>query len=311
MDWEAYLVGLSTQDRPRAEHLAEEYGREAASRYVRYNPVRSLDELKAALQRDRRRVRAQVRGLYESIDVNQCPAGWTITNDRQREPDGTLLIRTDVIGPNGATGFFERGFNAAKQRIELRNAFMRHNGMTDELPAWVSGMGVPMVPARGTPTVQYFTLYQSKLLGVPAGQIRRWRRFHHRLRVRDGLFADPGVVASIKMSTIQNLETILHLHWLRQRHRGVALSELITHTASVQYAETTAIQCGYRVVEARYVPADEWENEIGILLAHFEAGNPQRHAEHDRLLARYLFDRQTVLKQNFNIELAVVPVEVG
>jgi hypothetical protein len=307
VDWEAYLAGLNAQDCQRGERLAAQYGQEAASRRVCYHLASSLDELEAALQRDSRRVRTRVRGLYESIDVRQCPAGWTITNDRQREPDGTLVVRTDVIGPNGARGFVERGFNADHQRIELRNAFLRLNGMTDELPAWVTGVGVPMVATKGTPTVQYFTLYQFKLLGLPAGQIRWWRRLMHWLRLRSGPFAEPGVVTSIKMSTIQNVETIVHLHWLRQRYPGEDLSELIGHTASVEYAETTAVQCGYRIAETRYVVSDEWEARIGDLLDFSEAGNPQRKAENDTLLTRYSFDRQTVMKQNFDIELSVVP----
>src|SRR5262249_53927582 len=159
-----------------AECLTKEYGAEAARRYVRFHPVGSLDEVERALKRDRQKVRTQVRGLYESIEGGQCPVGWTMANILQREADGTLLGTSHVSGPNGATGFFERGFNPAHQRIELRNAFLRLNGMTDELPGWVTGVGVPMVETRGTPTVQYFTLYQLKLLGVPAGQVRWWRR---------------------------------------------------------------------------------------------------------------------------------------
>ena len=54
--------------------------------------------------------------------------------------------------------------------------------------------------------------------------------------------------------------------------------------------------------------AGEWENEIGDLLTYFEAGNPQRKAENDDLLARFSFDRQTIMKQNFDIELSVAPV---
>ena len=110
-------------------------------------------------------------------------------------------------------------------------------------------MGVPMVATRGTPTVQYFTLYQLKLLGVPAGQVRWWRRWLHGLGLRAGPFAVPGLVTSIKMSTIQNVEAIVHLHWLRQRYPAADLSDLVVHTASVEYAETTAVQCGYRPSE--------------------------------------------------------------
>jgi hypothetical protein len=269
-----------------------------AEDHVRYNPVGSVAELETSLRKKRNRVRTEVPGLYESIDIHQPPAGWSVANRRQTEPDGTILAQTDVTGPNGATGFFERGYHAADQRLELRYAFLQLPGMTDTLPSWVVGSGVPMDATRGTPTVQYFTLYQLKLLKVPGGK-RVW--------VNPDPFMEPGMVASIKMSTIQNFETILHLHWLRQRYPGRDLSELIVHTASVQYAETTAVLCGYRVTGVRYIRGNEWEDSIEGLMTHFEAANPQRRTGNDQSLARYSLTRATVMKQNFDIELTVEP----
>jgi hypothetical protein len=309
VDWKAYLAGLGVDDRTRAERLAAKYGQETASCLVRYHPVSSLDNLESALRREHDKVRTQVLRLYESIDTRKCPAGWTITNELQKEADGTLLVRSDVIGPNGATGLFERGYNPGQKRIELRNAFLRLNGMTDGLPGWVTGTGVPMVAKRGTPTVQYFTLYQLKLLKVPAGQVRAWRRLLCHLRLRTGPFAARGRLSSIKMSTIQNLDSIVHLHWLRQRFPGADLSDLVVHTASVDYASTTAVQCGYRVLATKYRSAGEWEDRIGVLMDFFEAGNPRQIADNNQLLARFSLNRQTVMKQNFGIELSVGAVE--
>lgn len=307
MDWKAYLAGMGDLERPRAEALAEQYGQEAANRCVRYHAINSLDELEEALRKGDRRVRTRVQGLYESIDVSQCPAGWTITNNIQTEADGTRVVQSDVVGPNGATGFFERGYNAGLQRIELRNAFLRLRGMTEQLPTWITGMGVPMVMSRGTPTVQYFTFYQLKLLGVPVGQVKWWRRLFHWLQLRSGPFEVPGLVTSMKMSTIQNVEVIVHLHWLSNRYPATDLSDLVAHTASVDYAETTAVQSSYQLASTMYVPAAEWENEIGALLNWHEDGNLQRKADNDTILARFSFDRQTVMKQNFDIVLSVVP----
>jgi hypothetical protein len=127
------------------------------------------------------------------------------------------------------------------------------------------------------------------------------------MRLQAGPFATPGLVNSIKMGTIQNRETIVHLHWLRQRYPSTDLSNLVAHTASVEYAETTTVQCCYRPVKTRCVAAGEWEDEIGGLLDFFDAGSPLRKAENDNLLARFSFARQTVMKQNFDIELAIVP----
>jgi hypothetical protein len=307
VNWETYIAGLAPADLPHAQRLLGEYGREMAEAHVLYNPVASVAELENSLKKKRNRISTVVPGLYESINIHQPPTGWSVVNSLQTEPDGTVLARTDIIGPNGARGFFERGYHAADRRLELRNAFLQQRGMTDKLPAWVAGSGVPMNPRRGTPTVQYFTLYQLKLLKVPAGRREWWRGLLHRFRVRSGPFAEPGVVASIKMSTIQNIETILHLHWLRLQHPGTDPSELIVHTASVQYAETTAVLCGYRVTGARYVVGGEWEEPIDLLMNHFEAGNLNRVAENDQSLARYSLTRATVMKQNFDVELTVEP----
>ncbi len=282
MEWQAFLASLAEEDRPQAERFAVEYGQEAANRCVGFHPVRSLAGLEKWLQKDRQKVKSRVAGLYESIDVQDCPSGWDIKNRVIDEEDSTQAVQTDVVGPNGAPGFFERAYNATEHQIELREAFVWMNGMTEALPTWVEDVEVPMVPDRGTPTIYFFTLYQLKLLNV-------------------------GLAKSIKMSRIQNIETNVHLHWLRRRHPTASLSELIAHTASVDYATTIAIQCGYRVSKIEYVLAKECEVEIGALMDHFEDGNPKRRTEHDNLLAQHDFDRSTVMKMAFDIKLSLVP----
>src|SRR5262245_3988217 len=168
--------------------------------------------------------------------------------------------------------------------------------------------GVQMVAGRGTPTVQFVTLYQLKLLGVPAGEPTLWRRILYQLKHLGIPFAGHGVVTKFKMSTIQNFETIVHLHWLRQKHLGASLDQLIGFTASVKYAETTAVQSGYRRVGGtRYVPAEEWENAIDCLMGFHEKGNRVRIDENNALLQKYGFVRSTVMKQNFDIAFDVAP----
>ncbi len=63
----------------------------------------------------------------------------------------------------------------------------------------------------------------------------------------------------------------------------------------------------YRVTSVAYVTADEYEIEIDETMKEFGDGNLQRREEHDLLVARHSFDRQTAMKQNFDIELAIVP----
>ncbi len=303
MEWADFLASLDETERQHAEELAIEYGYKVAIRYVRYHPVRSAGELKELLRKGRQRVRTPVLGLYKSIDVCARPLGWTVSNRMSIEPDGTQVIQSDVTAPNGASGLFQRGYNASQKRLELRYAFLKLSGMTEALPGWIQGMGIPMVAGRGTPTVQYFTLYQFKILKVPAGEVYWYWRVLHEIGWRTGPFEIPGLVTSIKMSAIQNFETIVHLHWLRARYSGSNLSDLVKHTASVDYAETSAIQSGYRTVETNYVPAMEVEKRIGFLMDYVEAGNTSRIAENDELLSRYAFGRDEVMKMNFDIEL--------
>lgn len=110
MDWEAFLARLGNTERSHAEQLLNEFGSQATVRRIRYYPVNSTIELESLLRKDRSRIATQVLDLYESIDVNRSPSGWSITNTVVSESDGTEAISSEVIGPNGATGFFEGGF---------------------------------------------------------------------------------------------------------------------------------------------------------------------------------------------------------
>lgn len=307
MEWEQYLAGLSAEDRARSEGLAGEHGVEAARRHVRYHPVQAVAELEQALKRESQRVRGPVPGLYESIDVHRDPPGWQ-RRDRpiETEVDGTTVLHSDVLGPNGTRGVFERAFHPGVRRVELRYAFLLLGGANEGLPAWVSGMGVPLVPGRGTPTVQYFTLCQLKLLGVPAGRRPWWGRLMYRSGLRAGPFAQSGALRTIRMRQIQNIDTIIHLQWMRERHPGAPLGGLIAHTASVGYGETTATLCEYRVEQRSVIGGDL--APIGTLLAFQEQGNALRAAKHDDLLRRFGYLRSTRMLMNFDIDLAVVPL---
>jgi hypothetical protein len=286
-----YIAGIVGSDQPRAIALMKEYGSEF-SNYIRFNPVSSLDELENALRKARDEVKQQVSGLVESITVTEPPMGWKFRTPAGVEtgPDGTRVVRTVIEGPNGASGYFERAYNPNTGTLEMRNAFLVMAGAKKGLPSMITEVKVPMVPAKGgTPTIHYLNLYQMKMLGVPlAGQ---------------------GGLLKVKMSTIQNVETIVHLHWLRQRWPNLTMDELISQTASVKYAENSLIQSGYqRTGNARFIPGDEAEAPIRKLLAHMAGGKPTRIAEHTALLQKYGFERDTVMKWNFDIEFDVAPI---
>src|ERR1041385_6080949 len=97
--------------------------------------------------------------------------------DRHRDgrivdPHGVRVVKTNVYGPDASEGFFERAYDPNDGTLELRMAFRVMNGKKISLPAMVSKQGnsPEMIENRGTPTLQYITLHQMRLLGVPVGQ---------------------------------------------------------------------------------------------------------------------------------------------
>ena len=284
---------LANIDRVLAMHpnegarLVREYGDELLE-YLRVNPLTDLKDLEAALVRQRAQVKERVHGFYEGIDPEQPPAGWNFETTESYDDADTKVIETRVDGPNGARGYFERAYDRRFKQVELRMAFLRMAGQDLALPSMVKAQAGSreMVEGKGSPTVQYVTLYQLKRLGVPLGDASRVEKFH--------------------MSDIQNVETIVHLHYLRTTVGG-ELSDLIVHTASMKYAETTAIQTGYERSDVPLVTGGR-ETPIGNLLEFQENGDRARTREHDKLLEKYGMTRDTVMRWAFDIDFAVRPV---
>jgi len=277
-------VNLKDSDPQRWEALVSVFGDELLE-YLKYQPAHSLTEVENALYNERKRIKKRVGDLFESIDPNTPITDWTFEHIQKSE-NGTVVITTDVFGPNGTVGYFERAYDPTSKQLELRYAFLRLSGMSIGLPNWVRGGDVFMVEGKGTPTVQYVTFCQMKLLRAATGQTE---------------------IAKVKMCSIQNIETVLHLHWLRKRHPEVSNDDLIGHTASVKYAETTMIQSGYQITGGiRYVSDNASARPIGELMKFQEGGDLTRIRENDGLLERFGFTRDTVMEQNFDIELDVL-----
>jgi hypothetical protein len=275
-------------DPERARRLLETYGHELVEQ-LRTQPLTTLADLEAALAKRRQHVRSRVDGLYESTD--KPPDGWKLTDvGPTREADGTLTITTNVQGPNGAEGQFVRSYNPATKTLELRYAFLKKSGRDLALPGMVPKQGTApeMIDAKGTPTVQYITLYQMRKLGVPLGAP-----------------GQPSGVRMIHMSDIQNVETIVHLHYLRTT-TGQGYSDLVRHTASVKYAETTATQTGYHRSDEPVITGGG-TTPIRDLLEFQEGSHAQRAAENDQILARYGFNRDTPMRWGFDIDFQVAP----
>ena len=291
---------LSAEDRAQVDRvlaldefegrrLLREYGDELLE-HLRWEPLTTLKELEADVARARRQVKHTVAGLYDGVDGNGPPQGWTF-DDRGRgvltQPDGTKSIKTWVNGPNGAEGYFERAYNPKTKVLELRMAFLRLSGNELALPNMVAKQGASpeMVTGKGTPTIQYVTMHQMRMLGVPLGG--------------NGTVG----VEKIHLSDIQNVETIVHLHYLRERY-GHDPAALIEHTASVKYAETSAVQTGHERSGSPILVGGA-ESPIRELLEFQEAGNPKRRADNDKILANYGFDRDTVMLWGFDIDFPV------
>jgi len=89
---------------------------------------------------------------------------------------------------------------------------------------------------------------------------------------------------------------------------GGNLSELIAHTHSVQYAETTAVQAGYQRSGDPVVTGGT-TTAIRPFVWHQEQNNPKCVADNDRILAKYGFTRDTAMLWHFDIDFPVRPIQ--
>ncbi len=182
----------------------------AAIEALRTGPFATVEELSGAVSKSAGRVRAPVVKdgvtLYESIDPKNPPAGWKF-KDTVTKRGGSVTIRTDVTGPNNASGYFVRRLNVATGELEMLEAYLRAEESGPKVPGSVPG-GVEMVPGKGTPTVTYATLRQLRAQGVAMGGLRR-----------------------IVMRNIENFRSICRLEWMRRNFPGRSLNQLVLDTA--------------------------------------------------------------------------------
>ncbi|HTL84067.1 MAG TPA: hypothetical protein VL856_02725 [Acidimicrobiia bacterium] len=233
-----------------------------------------------SVKRPSGRVEAPRPGLYENLNVDHDPPGWVL-NESNIKMEGTKrVIRTDVQGPNGKTGYCIRAYDPFTKKLEMREALL------EDLPRWIDDGGVPLVEGKGTPTVAYLTMRQMKHLGVEYGEL-----------------------TTVKMSSIQNIRAIIELHLARAQ--GIDPNVAVLDTHSVKYADTSIVQSGHRVVGAK-VGGNVWEKPLDALLEWRETRgtygvrDPAIAAEHDKMIAEYgkgLVTRDTVVWMNYDIEL--------
>lgn len=172
------------------------------------------------------RTTTRVPGLYENINPNQSPQGWTFS-DTPSTLGNEKIVTTKVTAPDGSTGSMVRGINPATGEFILHSAFL------DSIPADVRWIPTDpeMVAGRGIPLETYMTMRQMRILESETG---------NSLKV-----TAPRVV---RISTIVNTRTVAEL--AQQVRAGVPADQAILNTHSVQYASNSIVQSGGRIASA-------------------------------------------------------------
>lgn len=251
--------------------VALEHGNDVATRGQR-KAGEQTNEPRSKATASNDRVTEPVPGWHDSLDPDFQPPGWQITDRGPPQPHPEhpelLQITTDVVAPDGSTGWIQRSYDPTTRTVVMENAFL------SGLPKWIEA-GKPMVGGKGSPTVTYLTVRQMKKLNVAF-----------------------GTVDAFKMSTIQNIEAVMHLEMLRRgkskikdvaevlhqsdpavRARELALlQDGVPKTHSVTYASTSIQQSGHEVrsVDTKFEGAFAWTLED--MMNHFRMKPAQREA---------------------------------
>jgi hypothetical protein len=282
-----------SEDAVLTEKLFNEFRAELVE-YVRFNPTGSVRNVEKAL----RQTKTRTPGFVESVDPDVDPPGLGFHNTEyvwragKKEPkdadgwqDGVRYIETQIYGPGGSVGFFERTYDPTTGVVEMKMAFLRVGAGVKAIPSKMTHAGQHMA-GDVTPTIHYMNVYQLKRLGVPIGG------------------AEGTALKDIVMSTIENVETIAHLHWLRQEFPNMTDGERIAKTASVRYATGSLRQMGYEPVGSFEITPGH-KAPIKHLLD--DQGDAALMKQNDELLADYGFNRDTWMEMDFDITFSVAP----
>jgi len=181
------------------------------------------------------RIARPVKGLYQSINPNEVPHGWSFTESDQHGYSYTMASREGV---GERRGYVTRHYEPRNRRLIAYSA-TRFDGRTP-LPAWIQTESVPLVKGRGTPTIAYLTLRLMKMKGVPYG----------------GLKELVAVNIANPRSAVSRSELL---------EGGSAYEDAIRKTHTFQYLETVLTQSGHRILSvdlgaSRYHqnPRSEW-----------------------------------------------------
>lgn len=232
---------------------------------------------------EKTRVVDPVAGHYEGIDPAGIPHGWTLESNRVSiSKAGVISVETRFRDNAGRPGAFKRSYDPVKKLLIMEEAFLH-----PESPTWVTHDG-QMMTSKGTPTQSYWTTRQMREMGIKSGEVEH-----------------------VKMSTIQNVKTILQI--ARAKREGLALdAAFLNTTASVTYADTPMTQAGTRIRPGTVKKTQGSPIRVGTLMDYYEMDPAYREARmssHSRLLDVFGFSRNDEVEYNFSIEFDVERVD--
>jgi len=139
------------------------------------------------------------------------------------EDDGTKVYNFKVTyEENNSVGWVERAFHPEKKHFEMRDSYF-----DGHLPRWMKQDGIELVKGKGTPTIAYLDMHCMRALGVKSGELR-----------------------TLKICSVHDLDSTLHLEWLQRNFEQQSLSQLVTNTRIYRSRETPIIQSGHKIISA-------------------------------------------------------------
>jgi hypothetical protein len=248
---------------------------------------------------ERTRVTEPVKGVWEQTEHPrfQQPefSDMTIVEDVFHENGVSTAVTKVLDASKKRVGHVIRTYNQATGVLELSEAFL------DKVPNKIVPSNGKMLTPTGTPTQTYLTLRQMRALGIEYGTLRK-----------------------VKMSTIQNIQSIIQLHVMKTTEPTMSLHEKVRRTASVSYADTTITQSGHRIVDVKFGDAHVIsDNKLGRLMEYYERDfsytKPRDKTmveKHDALLKQYgkngdhqIVTRETKAIYNYDIEITLAPIK--
>ena len=209
------------------------------------------------------------------------PEGWDVIEEILDAGDGNLKIRTTVIYIDNIgtkhQGAFVQVYNPLNNELSINVAFLKNPREFDKaLPAMIK-TPIPLIADKGTtPTAAFFLLHQMNRLNVPYGSLRH-----------------------IKLDTVQNFNTVVHLDWLTKHYPTNTADDLIWDTQIVQFVRTPLIQSGHRINRSAIRVVDG----INIPATHIKYQVPS--PDPIGIVKRYNADLNDRLRINFHIKFEV------